>query len=109
MEWKKIVAVIRDHKLGDVEERLKVLRVRGMISVARAKGYGEYANLFNPDWCVAHARIEIYCKASRAEEIAQAIVEAAHTGLEGDGIVAVIPVEKIYRIRTKAEANDEKT
>ena len=30
-------------------------------------------------------------------------MEVAHTGMEGDGIVAVIPVEKLYRIRTKSE------
>lgn len=33
MEWKKVVAIIRGNKLGDVEKRLKYLRVGG-ISVA---------------------------------------------------------------------------
>ena len=106
MEWKKIVAIIRGVKLGEVEERLKALHVRG-ISVTRGKGCGEYANFLNPDWCVTHARIEIYCRASRVEEVAKAITDLAYTGLTGDGIVAVIPVEKLYRVRTKAEANDD--
>jgi nitrogen regulatory protein P-II 1 len=106
MEWKKIVAIIRTDKLGLAEERLKKIRVRG-VSVSRGKGYGEYANFFTSDWTSAHARLEIYCKASRADEIVNAIMDAAQTGLAGDGIVAVIPVEKVYRIRTKTQGNGD--
>ena len=106
MEWKKIVAIIRRDKLRDVEECLKDLRVNG-ISVTRGKGYGEYANFFSPDWCVMHARLEIYCEVSRANGIIQAIMDAAHTGSAGDGIVALIPVEKLYRIKSKTETKFE--
>lgn len=106
MEWKKIVAIIRIDKLGVAEERLKKIRVRG-ISVTRGKGYGEYANFFTSDWTAAHARLEIYCKASRVDEIVNAIMDVAQTGLAGDGIVAVIPVEKVYRIRTKTQGNGD--
>jgi len=35
--------------------------------------------------------------------IVKGIMEAAYLGLEGDGIVAVLPVEKFYRIRTRSE------
>lgn len=106
MEWKKVVAIIRGNKLGDVEKRLKDLQVGG-ISVTRGRGYGEYANFFSPDWCVTHARLEIYCEASRVEEIAQAIMDTAHSGQAGDGIVAIIPVERMYRIRNKTIAKHE--
>ncbi|MDZ4200398.1 MAG: P-II family nitrogen regulator [Kiritimatiellia bacterium] len=106
MEWKKVVAIIRGNKLQEVEERLKDLRVDG-ISVTRGTGYGEYANLFSRDWRVTHARLEIYCEASRADIIVQAIMDAAHTGSAGDGIVVLIPVEKLYRIRSKTEATEE--
>jgi nitrogen regulatory protein P-II 1 len=57
---------------------------------------------------VTHARLELYCEASRANVIGQAIIDAAHTALAGDGIVVVIPVEKMYRIKTTAEAKFEK-
>ena len=56
---------------------------------------------------VSHVRIEIYSSVSKVEEIVQAIMEAAHCGLAGEGIIAIIPVERIYRIRTKAEATIE--
>jgi len=102
MEWKKVVAIIRGNMLREVEESLKDLRVGG-ISVTRGAGYGEHANLSTRDWCVTHARLEIYCEPSRADGIIQAIMDAAHTGSAGDGIVALIPVEKLYKIRSKTE------
>jgi len=34
-------------------------------------------------------------------------MEGAHTGGPGDGIICTLPVEKIYRIRTKSEAKTE--
>jgi nitrogen regulatory protein P-II 1 len=104
MEWKKIVAIIRTQRLDAVGELLKGVEVAGL-TVSRVKGYGEYANFLTRDWTVTHARFEIYCPSSKAEEIAKAIVETAHTGLTGDGIVAVIPVEKVYCVRTKTEQN----
>ncbi|MHB8772785.1 MAG: P-II family nitrogen regulator [Syntrophales bacterium] len=75
--------------------------------MTRGKGYGEYANFFTSDWSVTHVRLEIYCKAARANEIVDAIMDAAQTGLAGDGIVAVIPVEEVYRIRTKTQGNGD--
>lgn len=105
MEWKMIIAIIRIDKLEAVEGCLKKINVRG-ISVTKGKGYGEYANFFTSDWYVTHARLEIYCEASRTDEIVHTIIDAAHSGVAGDGIVSVLPVEKIYRVRTKAEGND---
>ena len=34
-------------------------------------------------------------------------MDAAHTGYEGDGIVAVLPVDDVYLIRTKEKYQDE--
>jgi nitrogen regulatory protein P-II 1 len=102
VEMRKIVAIIRNEALEKVEGRLVDMRVKG-ISVTKVNGYGEYANFFNPSWMVTHSRLEIYAEQARVGEIVAAIMEVAHTGMEGDGIVAVIPVEKLYRIRTKSE------
>lgn len=102
MELRKVNAFIRSDRLEQVEERLQRMLVKGL-SVTQIKGYGEYANFFTHDWQVRHARIEIFAEKDRAEQIAQAIIEAAHTGMEGDGIVVILPVEKVFRIRTKTE------
>ena len=106
MHLKKVNAIIRTNKLEDVERRLKQMLVNG-VSVSHVKGYGEYHNFFTHDWQVQSVRIEIFAEAARAEEIARAIIETAHTGSKGDGLVVMMPVEKVFRIRTRAEARPE--
>jgi len=102
MELKKIVAIVRTQVLGDVEDRLVSMRVKG-ICVTRVKGYGEYTTFMHPDWRFTHARVEIYTDQSMVDVIVEAILESAHLGGPGDGIIAVSPVEKLYRIRSKSE------
>jgi nitrogen regulatory protein P-II 1 len=106
MEYSKITAIIRTLKIEEVERRLQEIGVSG-ISISRVKGYGEYKNFFKRDFMVSHVQVEIFSSASKAEEIVQVIMEAAHSGLAGDGIIAIIPVERIYRIRYKTEATVE--
>jgi nitrogen regulatory protein P-II 1 len=103
MQLRKVTAIIRCDHLEEVEEKLKQMLVKGL-SVSHVKGYGEYANFCKRDWQVRHARVEIFAEAARAEEIARAIMETAHTGQEGDGLVVILPVEKLFRVRTKREA-----
>lgn len=103
MEYRKITAIIQCDVLEKVERKLQDSGVNG-ISVTKIKGYGEYTGFYSQDWLVTHARIEIFTHVSKVDEIVQAIMEAAHVGLAGDGIIAVLPVEKIYRIRTRSEA-----
>lgn len=43
-------------------------------------------------------RSEIFKSAVRADALALTIVDAAHTGVEGDDIVAIPPVERVIRI-----------
>lgn len=102
MDYRKVTAIVRRESLEKVENRLKEFGVNG-ISVGQVKGFGEYANFFRHDWMVTYTRIEIFAERSRAEEIARIIADTAHTGLAGDGIVALLPVEKIFRIRTLSE------
>jgi len=96
---RKVTAIVRTSVLETVERRLQELRVPGM-TVTRVKGYGEYQDFFTPDHLVEHAQIEVFLGRDRADDTARAIVEAARTGMPGDGIVAVLPVESVYQIRT---------
>jgi nitrogen regulatory protein P-II 1 len=102
LELRKVIAIIRSRLLEDVEERLKKIGVEGL-TVTRVKGYGEAKSIWSQDWLGTHARIEVFAEKARAYEIASAIMEVAHTGGPGDGIICVLPVEKIFRIRTKSE------
>ena len=102
MELRLVVGIIRPRALELVEKRLQQIGVRGL-TVIRSRGYGAHANFFARDWLVDQVKLEIYVEHSRAEAVAAAIMETAHTGSEGDGLVAILPVEKVYSIRTRAE------
>jgi nitrogen regulatory protein P-II 1 len=105
-EFCKITAIIRPDYLEKVEAALKALGVPG-ISVTKVKGYGEYADFYRSDWMCTHVRLEIFTGQQQAEQIAVAIVEAAHTGMVGDGLVAVLPVSSVYHIRTRQKCRHE--
>ncbi|NOY62059.1 MAG: P-II family nitrogen regulator [Gammaproteobacteria bacterium] len=106
MNYRKVTAIFRMSLLEKVERKLQELGVKGF-SISKVKGYGEYADFYAKDWLTNHARIEIFLDEKDAEVTAQAIMDAASLDLEGDGIVAIVPVEKLYRIRTKTEIVDE--
>ncbi|HHJ36159.1 MAG TPA: P-II family nitrogen regulator [Gammaproteobacteria bacterium] len=106
MRFRKVTAILRPERLEAVEEVLKKLNVPG-VSVTKVKGFGEYANFYQSDWLCTHVRIEVFIGTIQAEKIAQAIMDVAHTGMEGDGIVAVLPVESVYHIRTKEKCEYE--
>ena len=106
MDVKLIVAMIRRDRLEEVEKTLQKIGVE-RINVTKVKGYGEYHDFFARSWLVDEVRIEICTRADEVEAITGAIMNAAHTGLPGDGVVAVIPVEKLFLIRTRSEATPE--
>jgi len=102
MVFKKVTAIFRCDSCDKVERELQEIGVHGF-SISKVKGYGEYANLYSNDWLVTHARIEIFIEESKVAKVVETIMEAAHVGVEGDGIIAVLPVEELYRIRTRSE------
>lgn len=101
-----IVANFRSDKLNDVEKSLERLGVE-RINVCKVKGFGEYHNFFAPNWLTTEVRLEIFTKKDEVEAVASAIMDAAHTGVPGDGVVAVLPLDKLYLIRTRSEATLE--
>ena len=103
MEFRAVNAIVRTHILREVEKRLRGMGVKG-ITVCQVKGFGEEKALLREDYLVTHARIETFAEKTKAEKIANAIMEVAHTGGPGDGMVCILPVEKVFRIRTKSEA-----
>jgi len=101
MEYRKITAVIRREAISKVVKNLKEIGVRGM-TVTRVEGFGEHAALYPDDRLAPGAKIEIFAHKSMIREITDVILAIAHTGMSGDGIVAVYPVEELYRIQTRA-------
>lgn len=101
-ELRKVTAIVRSDLLERVERRLQELRAPG-ITVTKVRGYGEYENFFARDRMTQHSRVEIFLRRERAEDVARAIVEAAHTGGAGDGLVAVLP--DMHRVRRAHSAD----
>ena len=92
---KLVVAVLKPFKLDDVKEALKRLGVQGM-TLTESQGFGrqrghtevyrgaEYEIDFVPK-----LRVEVLVDDSQADEVVDAIVDAANTGKIGDGKVWV--------------------
>jgi len=106
MDFRRITAIIQPEALEKVEQKLQELDVPG-VSVTKIKGYGEYKDFYTHDWMMSHVKVEVFIEAARAESVAVAIMETAHTGIAGDGMVAIMPVESLYHIRTKQKCDSK--
>lgn len=102
----KVNAIVRLETVERVQAALQGIHVRG-VSVTRVKGYGEYVDFFARDWMDTHARFEIFTAAERSQQIVDAILAAASSGTRGDGLVCVLPVREIWRVRTRAPATPD--
>lgn len=98
MKYRKITAVISVSSLEAVEQALKHEKAIG-IAITRVKGYGDYKNFYSHEWVSTQARVEVFVLAQHAEQVVHDIMQAAHTGLDTDGVIAVLPVETIYHVR----------
>ncbi|GAO73810.1 P-II family nitrogen regulator [Meiothermus ruber] len=103
---KLIVAIIRSEKLNDVLEALFKAEVRGL-SISRIQGHGgeterveTYRGTTVKMELSEKVRLEIGVSDHFVEPTVRAILTAARTGEVGDGKIFVLPVEKVYRIRT---------
>jgi nitrogen regulatory protein P-II 1 len=104
---KLIVAIVRPDKLNDVLEKLYRTEVRGL-TVSRVLGHGgetdaveTYRGTTVKMELHEKVRLEIGVSDSFVEATVNAILQGANTGEVGDGKIFVIPVENVYRIRTK--------
>jgi len=106
---KLVVAVVRPERLSAVLEELFKAEVQGL-TISRVQGHGgerEHVETYRGTTVKMElsekVRIEIGVSNHFVEPTVQAIVRAARTGVVGDGKIFVLPVEKIYRIRTGEE------
>lgn len=103
MSIQKVNAIVRVSALEAIEQTLKDAGVGGL-TISRVRGFGAYRNFFRGDWTHRYAQVEIFT--ARARTIADLIVDAAHTGQTGDGIVAIEPVDSLIRIRDRTSVSD---
>ncbi|HEV8610508.1 MAG TPA: P-II family nitrogen regulator [Thermoanaerobaculia bacterium] len=106
---KLVVAIVRPEKLADVLESLFRAEVRGL-TLHRVQGHGgeterveTYRGTTVKMGLSDKIRLEIGVSDHFVQPTVDAILESARTGEVGDGKVFVLPVEKVYRIRTGEE------
>ena len=94
---KKIEAIVRKEKFEEIYKILEKSGIGGM-TVSEAKGFGHHRNGLKDK-----IKIEIYVDEFQIEKVVEMIRRAAKTGTTGDGKIAILPLENIYRIRTGEE------
>lgn len=106
---KLVVAIIRPEKLNEVLEALYRAEVRGL-TISRVRGHGgetEAVETYRGTTVKVElhdkVRIEIGVSDPFVQPTVRAILAAGATGEVGDGKIFVLPVEKVYRIRTGEE------
>jgi nitrogen regulatory protein P-II 1 len=103
MEIRCVVAIVKSDVLETLERRLGAIHVHG-VTVSRVKGFGQHPNYFSNDWTTDHIKVEIFTSESNVDALVSEITAIAHTDGGGDGVVAVLPVERFFRIGTSSEA-----
>jgi nitrogen regulatory protein P-II 1 len=106
---KLVVAIVRPDRLTNVLEALFHAEVRGL-TITRVQGHGgeterveTYRGATVKMVLSEKVRLEIGVSDHFVEPTVAAILQSARTGTVGDGKIFVVPVEKVYRIRTGEE------
>ena len=106
---KLIKAIVRPDTLNDVLIALFRADVRGL-TVSHVQGHGgetepveTYRGTTVKMELTDKVQLDIGVSDAFVESAVQAILSAAWTGEVGDGKIFVLPVEKVYRIRTGQE------
>jgi nitrogen regulatory protein P-II 1 len=106
---KLVVAIVRPERLTDVLEALFLADVRGL-TINRVQGHGgetepveTYRGTTVKMALSEKIRLEIAVSDHFVDLTVGAILAAGRNGRVGDGKIFVLPVDRIYRIRTGEE------
>lgn len=103
---KKIEAIIQEERLNAVKKGLEEKGFIGL-TVTNVSGRGQQRGI-SLQWRVGEYRVDLLPKIKvevvvsdkDCQTVIEIILETARTGNMGDGMVFVLPVEQIYRVRT---------
>jgi len=106
---KLVIAIVRPERASEVLEALFRADVQGL-TISRVQGHGgetekveTYRGATVKMELQEKVRFDIGVSDHFVEPTVRAVLGAARTGDVGDGKVFVVPVEKIFRIRTGEE------
>jgi len=95
---KMITAIVRTTSLDNIVKSLEDIGVKE-ITISEIKEIGDETPLSHH--YTVHSRIDFIIPDEKVVKITDVILEHTHTGLEGDGLIAVLPVDYMIKIRTK--------
>jgi nitrogen regulatory protein P-II 1 len=112
---KLVIAIIQPDMLNQVREALIEAEIT-RITVSRCTGRGKatdeelvYRGQTVPPTLIPKVRLDIACNDSFVDVCVNTIMKSAKHGKDGaigDGKIFVIPLERVYRIRTEETGND---
>ncbi len=95
---KMVVGIVRTTCLKKVLKELDDIGIRNL-TVSKIEGIGEQITL-RKSYAV-HDMIQIIVPDEKVNQVTDVILQHAHSGLAGDGIITVIPIDYMIRLRTK--------
>ena len=103
---KKIEAILREEALDPVKDALKAIGIVGM-NVFEVRGHGRQGGI-ELSWrgttyqmdLIPKYQLNIVLSDHNVDKAIDAIISAARTGKEGDGIIFIYPVDDVVRVRT---------
>ncbi len=109
---KKIEAIVREDKLNDVKEALKEMGIVGL-NAFEIRGHGRQGGIslsgrsgtYQVDM-LPKMQVNIILSEQNLNDVIDTILKAAYTGEAGDGLIFVLPVEEVIRIRTRERGHD---
>ena len=108
---KLIQAYVQPHKLSDVTMAIhRIPDITGVtVQDVRGWGRGHHQEEGTSEPSVGefekHVKIEVVCGDALAGDVVDMILGTAHTGLRGDGVILVMPIEEVVRISTGARGD----
>jgi len=109
---KKIEAIIREDKVNDVKDALGEIGIVGL-NMFEVRGHGRQGGIQLVGRAGTYQinmlpkiQINVVLSDHNLEAAIEAILNSAHTGDPGDGLIFVCAVEEAIRVRTRERGQD---
>jgi len=110
---KEIKAVVQPHALDRLMSALHLLPHFPGVTVSDCQGQGRgrgEGRRFLPDgeaiFFHKRCKLEIFCTDEACDEIVRTIQATAHSGNPGDGVILVVDLSRVVRIRSGEEQDE---
>jgi len=109
---KKIEAIIREDKVNDVKDALAEIGIVGL-NMFEVRGHGREGGIQLVGRAGSYQvnmltkiQINIVLSDRNLDAAIETILQSAHTGEPGDGLIFVYPVDEAIRVRTRERGQD---